>query len=75
MDSITKWVFKETGVLSLGAVSHHLVGEKYAPEYYTVRDKVVRLKSDRVMQCSVFFKYLFLNTFAYQILITIYYDN
>ena len=38
-----KWVFKETGVLTLGVVKHHLVGEKYAPEYYTVRDKVVSI--------------------------------
>ena len=38
--ALTKWVFKETGVLRVGTVKHHLIGETEPPTAYTVEDKV-----------------------------------
>ncbi|XP_046460235.1 dolichyl-diphosphooligosaccharide--protein glycosyltransferase 48 kDa subunit-like isoform X1 [Daphnia pulex] len=40
-DSLTKWVFKEEGVLRVGKVSHHKAGEKDAPQYYTIMENMV----------------------------------
>jgi len=39
--SLTKWVFKETGVLRAGNITHHRKGESTAPEAYTILDEVV----------------------------------
>ena len=39
---MSRWVFKEEGVLRVGAVSHHRVGELAPPNAYTVTDLVVR---------------------------------
>ena len=39
--ALSKWVFKETGVLRVGgAVKHSLTGEKDPPQAYTVEDNV-----------------------------------
>lgn len=38
--ALTKWVFKEKGVLRVKAVRHHRVGEKDPPQAYTVEDHV-----------------------------------
>lgn len=39
--SLTQWVFKEKGVLRVGAVKHNKQGEKEPPQAYTVFDMVV----------------------------------
>jgi len=39
--ALTQWVFKETGVLRAGNVTHHKKGEAVAPEAYTIMDEVV----------------------------------
>lgn len=39
--ALSRWVFKEAGVLRVGAVSHHRVGETAPPAAYTVTDLVV----------------------------------
>ncbi|RWS29441.1 Dolichyl-diphosphooligosaccharide--protein glycosyltransferase subunit-like protein [Leptotrombidium deliense] len=39
--ALSKWVFKEEGVLRVGKVEHRIVGEKNAPAAYTVMDDVV----------------------------------
>jgi len=36
--ALSKWVFKEKGVIRSKSVSHHLVGEKNPPQAYTVTD-------------------------------------
>lgn len=41
--ALSRWVFKEEGVLRVGTVSHHRVGELAPPNAYTVTDLVVRL--------------------------------
>ena len=38
--SMSKWVFKEKGVLRTGVVTHHLVGEEKPPVAYTIKDNV-----------------------------------
>ncbi|NXE97824.1 OST48 glycosyltransferase, partial [Menura novaehollandiae] len=38
--ALSRWVFKEEGVLRVGAVSHHRVGELAPPNAYTVTDLV-----------------------------------
>lgn len=40
--ALSRWVFKEEGVLRVGPVSHHRVGEMAPPSAYTVTDLVVR---------------------------------
>ena len=42
VNALSKWVFQEVGVLRTGKVVHHRVGEKEAPEAYTITDMVVR---------------------------------
>lgn len=39
--ALTQWVFKETGVLRAGNITHHKKGESAAPEAYTILDEVV----------------------------------
>ena len=41
ISALSKWVFQETGVLRVGKVTHHRVGESEPPEAYTVTDMVV----------------------------------
>ncbi|KAG9482708.1 hypothetical protein GDO78_011386 [Eleutherodactylus coqui] len=38
--ALSRWVFKEEGVLRVGAVSHHRVGETQPPSAYTITDLV-----------------------------------
>ena len=38
--ALSKWVFKEKGVLRVGAVKHHLKGETNPPIAYTIEDQV-----------------------------------
>lgn len=45
--ALSRWVFKEEGVLRVGTVSHHRVGELAPPNAYTVTDLVVRLPAWR----------------------------
>lgn len=40
INSVTKWVFQEVGVLRVGEVAHHKVGDTEPPEAYTVTDMV-----------------------------------
>lgn len=40
-EALSRWVFKEAGVLRVGAVTHHPVGEKTPPAAYTITDLVV----------------------------------
>lgn len=39
--ALSKWVFKEEGVLRVGRVEHHLAGASQSPDYYTVLEDVV----------------------------------
>ena len=39
--NLAAWVFKEKGVLRVGKVSHHKVGDKKPPQAYTILDNVV----------------------------------
>lgn len=43
-EALSRWVFKEAGVLRVGAVTHHPVGETTPPAAYTITDLVVSLK-------------------------------
>nr|CAB3236718.1 dolichyl-diphosphooligosaccharide--protein glycosyltransferase 48 kDa subunit [Phallusia mammillata] len=40
VNSLSKWVFQEVGVLRTGKVIHHKVGEADAPEAYTILENV-----------------------------------
>lgn len=40
VNSLTRWLFKEQGQLRVVDVKHHRVGEKNAPESYTILDEV-----------------------------------
>lgn len=40
-EALARWVFKEAGVLRVGAVAHHRVGEADPPAAYTITDLVV----------------------------------
>lgn len=40
-EALSRWVFKEAGVLRVGAVAHHRVGEADPPAAYTIMDLVV----------------------------------
>lgn len=54
--ALSRWVFKEEGVLRVGPVSHHRVGETAPPNAYTVTDLVVRLGgsvSSRVSRMNI----------------------
>jgi len=37
---LSKWVFKERGLLMASNVSHHIVGETHPPPMYTVKDQI-----------------------------------
>jgi len=39
-DELSKWVFKERGVLRASNVTHHKVGEKHEPQTYTIKDRI-----------------------------------
>ncbi|KAF7649495.1 hypothetical protein LDENG_00140630 [Lucifuga dentata] len=39
-EALSRWVFKEAGVLRVGAVTHHPVGETTPPTAYTITDLV-----------------------------------
>ncbi len=40
--ALAQWCFKQSGVLRVKGVSHHLVGEKESPAlFYTIREDVV----------------------------------
>ena len=40
-EALSSWVFKEAGVLRVGAVTHRKVGETTPPAAYTIADLVV----------------------------------
>ena len=39
--ALTRWVFKEEGVLRVGKIDHHLAGQNKSSSYYTIMDEVV----------------------------------
>lgn len=39
--ALSRWVFKEEGVLRVSRVSHHKAGETTPPQAYTIEDEVV----------------------------------
>lgn len=39
--ALTRWVFKEVGVIRVSGVNHHLVGEKTSPSDYTIKQEIV----------------------------------
>jgi oligosaccharyltransferase complex subunit beta len=39
--ALADWVFKQQGVLRVGEVKHHKVGENEPPAAYTIEDNVV----------------------------------
>lgn len=51
--ALSRWVFKEEGVLRVGPVSHHRVGETAPPNAYTVTDLVVRASWSRRDPCGL----------------------
>nr|CAG4635437.1 EOG090X05EE [Artemia franciscana] len=40
-DAISRWVFKEEGVLRVGKINHHKAGEQHPPSAYTISEDVV----------------------------------
>lgn len=38
--AVALWCFKETGVLKVEEVTHHLVGAKSPPDFYTIKEEV-----------------------------------
>ncbi|KAB7507049.1 Dolichyl-diphosphooligosaccharide--protein glycosyltransferase subunit [Armadillidium nasatum] len=40
VEALSRWVFKEEGVLRVVSVSHHIAGEKEPPPSYTIKDDV-----------------------------------
>lgn len=53
--ALSRWVFKEAGVLRVGAVSHHRVGETSPPAAYTITDLVVSLCTVTVFRALLCF--------------------
>lgn len=41
--ALSKWVFKESGVLRVVSVKHHKKGETTPPREYTITDDVVSI--------------------------------
>lgn len=41
--ALSRWVFKEEGVLRVSRVSHHKAGETTPPRAYTIEDEVVSI--------------------------------
>lgn len=50
-EALSRWVFKEAGVLRVGDVTHHRVGESAPPAAYTITDLVVSSKLRPVAMC------------------------
>lgn len=50
-EALSRWVFKEAGVLRVGDVTHHRVGESSPPAAYTVTDLVVSCEHIYVCLC------------------------
>nr|CAG4640832.1 EOG090X05EE [Eulimnadia texana] len=40
-EALTRWVFKEEGVLRVGNITHHKKGEQNPPQFYTILEEVV----------------------------------
>jgi hypothetical protein len=38
---MSKWVFKEAGVLRVNSVKHHIVGQQSPPDEYTIMEECV----------------------------------
>lgn len=51
--ALSRWVFKEAGVLRVGAVTHHPVGQRNPPAAYTITDLVVSVEYQEVL-CQQF---------------------
>ena len=56
--ALSQWVFKEKGVLRVGKVKHHRVGETDPPPAYTVMDDVVRWLSVQNYKYKRFYLHL-----------------
>jgi len=39
--ALSKWCFKQSGVLKVESISHHKKGEKAAPSHYTIKEEAV----------------------------------
>ena len=39
--ALSKWCFKQSGVLKVESISHHKKGEKTAPSHYTIKEEAV----------------------------------
>lgn len=40
VEALSRWVFREEGVLRVVSVDHHLIGEKVSPASYTIKEDV-----------------------------------
>jgi oligosaccharyltransferase complex subunit beta len=40
-EALTKWTFKEVGVIRVAGVNHHLVGQTKSPSDYTIKEDIV----------------------------------
>lgn len=52
INALSRWVFKEEGVLRVKSVKHHLANEKEPPASYTITEPVV---SDFYFQNLIFY--------------------
>lgn len=53
VESLSRWVFREEGVLRVVSVDHHLVGENEPPISYTIKDDVeYKIKVERLVDGS-----------------------
>lgn len=50
-EALSRWVFKEAGVLRVGDVAHHRVGQSAPPAAYTITDLVVSCEQRPVRMC------------------------
>lgn len=41
VESLSRWVFMEEGVLRVVSINHHLQGQSEPPAAYTIKDNVV----------------------------------
>lgn len=50
-EALSRWVFKEAGVLRVGDVTHHRVGDSAPPAAYTITDLVVSCERIPTVMC------------------------
>ncbi|KAK3867607.1 hypothetical protein Pcinc_026962 [Petrolisthes cinctipes] len=53
VEALSRWVFKEEGVLRVVSIDHHLEGEKHPPAAYTIKQDVeYKIKVERLVAGS-----------------------